>query len=73
MKGTLFEIGYDLMSQGSYKARSDVLSMFNEHFSFSPEVLESMQSNSAITAGGMRGLKDLAVNLKYIQFKGLLC
>jgi hypothetical protein len=55
------------MSQGSYKARSDVLSMFNEHFSFSPEVLEKMQSNSAITSGGMRGLKDLAVNETFIN------
>ena len=55
------------MSQGAYDSRSDVLSMFNQHYGFPEEMLKKVQTNSAITSGGMRGLKDLAVK-KYSIF-----
>jgi hypothetical protein len=55
-----FPIGYDLMSQGSEDARSAVLTLFNDHFGFSSSQLSEAIRCSAITCGGMRGLKDLA-------------
>jgi histidinol-phosphate/aromatic aminotransferase/cobyric acid decarboxylase-like protein len=54
------EIGYDLMSKGAENARSATLNYFNEHYGFGSQELELLNQNSAITCGGMRGLKDLA-------------
>jgi len=55
-----FEIGYDLLSKGSDRARRAVMHLFNEHYDFPADVLDQCWHNAAITGGGMRGLKDLA-------------
>ena len=55
-----YEIGYDLFSKGSEESRGATLRMFNEHYGFSQERLDSCIQSSAISCGGMRALKDLA-------------
>jgi len=61
--GTDFVIGYDLLSKGDSYSRRIVLQMFNRHYGFPLEIIEKCFENSAITCGGMRGLKDLADSL----------
>eukprot|EP01119_Soliformovum_irregulare_P015344 TRINITY_DN4308_c0_g1_i1.p1 TRINITY_DN4308_c0_g1~~TRINITY_DN4308_c0_g1_i1.p1 ORF type:complete len:493 (+),score=113.78 TRINITY_DN4308_c0_g1_i1:27-1505(+) len=56
----IHEIGYDLLSKGSDEARRSVLDLFNDHYDFPKHSLEKLYGNSAITSGGMRGLKDIA-------------
>lgn len=60
LESNKIEIGYDLVSRGSYEARKLVLNMFNEHYNINSQDLEEIYSNSAIICGGMRGLKDIA-------------
>lgn len=57
--GNDFVIGYDLLSKGSRKSTDVVMDLFNDHYGFSESQLEDIKPNVAITAGGMRGLKDL--------------
>eukprot|EP01088_Endostelium_zonatum_P016277 TRINITY_DN432_c0_g1_i7.p1 TRINITY_DN432_c0_g1~~TRINITY_DN432_c0_g1_i7.p1 ORF type:complete len:316 (-),score=63.82 TRINITY_DN432_c0_g1_i7:232-1179(-) len=57
---SLPEIGYDLLSKGSEASRRAVLNLFNEHYGFDNSTIEQFIKSSAITSGGMRGLKDLA-------------
>eukprot|EP01129_Flabellula_baltica_P016065 TRINITY_DN8401_c0_g1_i2.p1 TRINITY_DN8401_c0_g1~~TRINITY_DN8401_c0_g1_i2.p1 ORF type:complete len:489 (+),score=120.28 TRINITY_DN8401_c0_g1_i2:26-1492(+) len=62
-QGADYSVGYDLLSRGDPDARESVLKLFNHHFNFSEDILEEMINNSAITCGGMRGLKDIADGL----------
>jgi len=55
-----FQIGYDLLSKGSDDARASVLNAFNKYYNLPKNLLDKCIQNSAITCGGMRGLKDLA-------------
>jgi len=55
-----FEIGYDLLSKGGEASRKSVLKAFNHYYNMPTNLLEKCMENSAITCGGMRGLKDLA-------------
>ena len=54
------DIGYDLLSTGSYSARKAVLEYWNEHYAFPNEIMGKMLYNSAIVSGGMSGLKYFA-------------
>lgn len=65
--GTDFVIGYDLLSKGSRTAAELTLDLFNEHYGFSEVQLEELKNNFAITAGGMRGLKDIVDSLVHIS------
>lgn len=54
--------GYDLSSRGSLRARQALMAYFDRYYGFGtvPDLLERLAENAAITAGGMRGLDDLA-------------
>jgi aspartate/methionine/tyrosine aminotransferase len=54
--------GYDLSSRGSLKARQAMIGYFDRHYAFSqvPGLRGRLAENCASTAGGMRGLDDLA-------------
>lgn len=55
-----FDVGYDLMARGDEAARTATLQLFNDHYAAPPDVVEGFVHSSAVTCGGMRGLKDLA-------------
>ncbi|MEK7545103.1 MAG: aminotransferase class I/II-fold pyridoxal phosphate-dependent enzyme [Patescibacteria group bacterium] len=59
--------GYDLTAQGAPKARESVMRYFDPHYGFSavPGLSEKLTKNSTITAGAMRGLKDIAESTVY--------
>ena len=54
--------GYDLSSRGALEARQAMIDYFDRHYGFSrlPGLCRRLAENAAITAGGMRGLDDLA-------------
>lgn len=54
--------GYDLTSQGSPRARTSMISYFDQHYGFSSVsgLMEKLARNSTIVGGGMRGLDDIA-------------
>jgi hypothetical protein len=55
-----FDVGYDLLSTGSAPVRASMLTLFNEHYQAPSSIVDAWSSSSAMTCGGMRGLKDLA-------------
>lgn len=55
-----FDVGYDLLSTGSSPVRSSMLELFNEHYQAPDAIVSAWKESSAMTCGGMRGLKDLA-------------
>jgi len=65
--------GYDLSSRGSLKARRAMIGYFDRHYGFSdvPGLCDRLAENAAITAGGMRGLDDIATaHVRLAQPKG---